>query len=71
MSEKRPDETQTEFAIRLVREEERKCVLQSIAKNLVKRYLADPVATAYLCDDEIDRSGNLLGYVRDAVRGEF
>jgi len=41
---------------------------REVAERLVVRYKLDPCGTAALCDETLDRSGALLGYVRDAVR---
>jgi hypothetical protein len=40
---------------------------ERMMKALVALYEVDGVACANLCDDDLDRSGALLGYVRDAV----
>jgi len=38
-----------------------------MACNLTPQYLKDRVAVATLCDELLDRSGALLGYVREAA----
>jgi hypothetical protein len=38
---------------------------RGMAKRLVQRYEADPTRIAELCDSVLDRSGKLLGYVRE------
>ena len=38
---------------------------RNFAKYLSKLYLANQVEIARLCDEELDRSGILLGYVRE------
>lgn len=57
------------IAIELEKAEERARVqlLKGMAANLAQRYKTDPLAVARLCDDELDRSGALLGYVREAA----
>jgi len=42
----------------------------AVAKRLVPYYIGDPGFIAKLCDEAIDRSGNLLGWLRDAARKE-
>jgi hypothetical protein len=32
--------------------------------NLARMYIADGLSTAKLCDETLDRTGNLLGYIR-------
>ena len=49
----------------------RKAALWPIAKWLAKRYATgEQVEIARLCDEELDCTGNLLGWVRDAVLAE-
>ena len=38
--------------------------------RLAECYLKRPVEVAKACDEMIDRSGNLLGWIRDAARGK-
>lgn len=38
-----------------------------ISQRLAEAYLRDPGKIARLCDEEIDRSGNLLGWLREAA----
>lgn len=56
----KPDST--EGSMRIVAAERKR-----IAAALLPKYLADEVGTAQLCDEVLDRSGNLLGYLRDAA----
>ena len=42
-------------------------LLRVMACNLTPQYLKDRVAVATLCDELLDRSGALLGYVREAA----
>jgi hypothetical protein len=39
-----------------------------IADRLAARYRAVPAAIAEACDETLDRSGNLLGWLRDYAR---
>jgi hypothetical protein len=57
------------IAIELEKAEDRSRiqVLKSIAANLAQRYRDDQLETARLCDEVLDRSGALLGYVREAA----
>lgn len=47
---------------------ESKALRMNFAKYLVPAYLENPVEIARLCDEELDRTGNLLGYLRQAAR---
>ncbi len=40
---------------------------RALAKRLVARYVESPEEIARLCDEVIDPSGNLLGYLREEV----
>ena len=40
---------------------------RNFAEHLVDAYRVDPVAVATLCDERLDRSGALLGYLREAA----
>lgn len=37
---------------------------RNLAKKLVPYYKKDPVLIASLCDEVLDRSGNMLGWLR-------
>lgn len=41
---------------------------RKIVDRLVEVYNRDSVGLAYLLDEQVDQSGNLLGWLRDAVR---
>jgi hypothetical protein len=41
---------------------------RNFARYLAPLYREDDVEIARLCDEELDQSGALLGYVRDAAR---
>jgi hypothetical protein len=45
--------------------EARRATLRRVAKGLVPLYRNDPVEIARLCDEELDRTGNLLGWLRE------
>lgn len=46
--------------------EEKKRLFQPIARYLARRYIeGDAVEIARLCDEELDPTGNLLGWVRE------
>src|SRR4051812_20051776 len=45
--------------------EARRVALRCVAKGLVPLYRNDPVEIARLCDEELDRTGNLLGWLRE------
>jgi hypothetical protein len=38
---------------------------EMVADKIVSAYLRDRVTVARLCDEQLDRSGALLGYVRE------
>jgi hypothetical protein len=40
---------------------------KNFAQYLVPAYIANPVEIARICDEEIDQTGRLLGYVRKAA----
>lgn len=42
----------------------------NFAKYLVPLYKKDQAGIARLCDEELDRSGALLGYLREEARNE-
>lgn len=46
---------------------ESKALRMNFAKYLVPAYLADRPGIAALCDKELDPTGNLLGYLRQAA----
>lgn len=48
-------------------EAEIKALRQNFARYLTPAYLENPVEIARICDEEIDRTGKLLGYVREAA----
>lgn len=70
-SEKREDESQTEFVIRQIQEEERERFKRELAKRLAPLYKGDEwvkighLGIATLCDEVLDPTGNLLGFVRE------
>jgi hypothetical protein len=39
----------------------------ALVARLVEIYRRDRVTVARICDEQLDRSGNLLGYLRDAA----
>lgn len=45
----------------------REQILRGMAERLVMKYLNDQSGTATLCDETLDPTGNLLGYLRDAA----
>lgn len=45
----------------------REQLLRSMAESLVPAYRGDQAGIAKLCDETLDRSGALLGYVREAA----
>lgn len=47
---------------------ESRALRMNFAKYLVPAYLADRVGIATLCDTELDPTGNLLGYLRQAAK---
>jgi hypothetical protein len=47
------------------RSEEAYRLRRNFAKFLAPMYVEDHRRIANLCDDELDQTGNLLGYVRD------
>jgi len=57
------------IAIELEKAEDRARIrtLKGIAANLAQRYRENSSDTARLCDEELDPSGALLGYVREAA----
>lgn len=46
---------------------ESKALRMNFARYLVPAYLANRVEMARICDKEIDQTGNLLGYLRQAA----
>jgi hypothetical protein len=48
-------------------ETEMKALRKNFARYLAPAYLENPVEIARICDEEIDRTGKLLGYVREAA----
>jgi hypothetical protein len=38
-----------------------------LAARMIELYERDRVAVASICDEQLDRSGNLLGYLRAAA----
>lgn len=53
-------------ALRLAREEADK-LRRNMAKYFASAYRVDPAFVAEICDEQIDRTGALLGYVREEV----
>lgn len=43
---------------------------RNVARWLVNDYKKDPFTTASICDEMLDRSGVLLGYVREEARNK-
>jgi len=48
--------------------EKARVLRRNFAEYLVPAYIATPIAIANICDEQLDRTGNLLGYVREAAR---
>ena len=54
--------------VALTEECKRNALAQKVLDRLVLCYLTRPADVADACDESIDRSGNLLGWIRDAAR---
>ena len=39
-----------------------------ITLRLAQAYLRNPAAVASICDEQLDKSGNLLGWLREAAQ---
>lgn len=50
------------------RDEPHDCVVERYRAGLVALYRDHPAAVAKVCDETIDRSGALLGEIREAAR---
>ena len=46
----------------------KRCAQDKVTHHLVELYRLDPKRVADICDESLDRTGNLLGYLRDAAR---